>query len=99
MTVRTCPHCHQQYSFGKHFRNCFFKNVWSKWNCHHCKNPITFDLNRRMGVGVGVAVCGVLGAMVFDLREMELYWKIILAVLYLGSALFIRGLDTFKKPN
>jgi hypothetical protein len=52
-----------------------------------------------MGVGVGVAVCAVLGAMVFDLREMELYWKIILAVLSIGSALFIGGLDTFKKPN
>ena len=97
MNVRTCPHCNCQYSFRKHIKYLSLKSIWSKWNCHYCKNPITFYVKRRLWLATGISLLGVFNGFFMSDLALDLYWKIALGILSLGAVLLISGLDAFKK--
>ena len=98
MNVRNCPDCSYKYPYGKYFKDLFFKMVFSIWECPHCKNPITFDLKRRMVVAMGFGVWLALTFNFFHFTAMNLIWKIVLILFFAVGSLLIFSLDTFKKP-
>ncbi len=99
MKIRTCPYCNYKYSRYDYLKRLLFKVLWSEWNCHNCNQKITFEVKRRLNVGLSFGLWLAALSIVRSSFEMSWVLWIVYGIILLIGTFYIFTFDNFAKTR